>query len=63
MNEAFRLSRLRAPRGTLTAMVLLAVVFLSFGLALSAAETAHTAALPASMPLSILTVANWLFGV
>jgi hypothetical protein len=63
MNEAFRLSRIRAPRGTLAAMILLAVVFLSFGLALSAAEPAHAAATPASLPLSILTVANWLFGV
>ncbi len=35
MNEAFRLSRIRAPRGTLAALALLAFVFIAFGLLVS----------------------------
>jgi hypothetical protein len=42
MNHAFRLSRLRAPRGTLAASLLLAAVFVLFGLVTSA--VAHGAA-------------------
>jgi hypothetical protein len=44
MNEAFRLSRIRAPRATLTAAVLLAAVFVVLGLLLTALapdQTAH----------------------
>ncbi len=35
MNEAFRLSRIRAPRGTFAAIALLALVFIVFGLVAS----------------------------
>lgn len=60
MSQAFRLSRLKAPRGTVTAMLLLAVVLLGFGAVMSAAEPdrpAHTVSAPS---LTVFTLANWL---
>ncbi|MEQ8991992.1 MAG: hypothetical protein RLO46_09195, partial [Pseudomonadales bacterium] len=60
MSQAFRLSRLKAPRGTVTAMVLLAVVLLGFGAALSFAEPAQPAHTVSAPSLSVLNLAHWL---
>lgn len=62
MNEAFRLSRIRAPRGTLTAAVLLAAVFVFIGILMSSLAPEHTAAAPRYFDGSALTFANWLLG-
>jgi hypothetical protein len=62
MSHLFRLSRIRAPRGTLTAMVLLTAVFLVFGLALSAAEPTAVAAAPRPFTITLMTLASWLLG-
>jgi hypothetical protein len=58
----FRLSRIKAPRGTITAIVLLAVVFIVFGLVVSAASPAHAAAAPRYFDGTALTFVNWLLG-
>ncbi|MEQ8992058.1 MAG: hypothetical protein RLO46_09535, partial [Pseudomonadales bacterium] len=60
MSQAFRLSRLKAPRGTVTAMVLLAVVLLGFGAAMSVAEPALPAHTGSAPSLSVLNLAHWL---
>lgn len=63
MNESFRLSRIRAPRGNLTAIILLAAVFIAFGLVLSGLAPAHTVAAPRYFDSQVLTFANWMLGV
>jgi hypothetical protein len=62
MNESFRLSRIRAPRSSLTAMVLLAAVFIAFGLLMSALAPEQAAAAPRYFDSSALTFANWMLG-
>ena len=59
MNEAFRLSRIRAPRGTITAVILLAVFFILFGLWVSAVAPEHAAAAPRYLDRAPAVV-NWL---
>jgi hypothetical protein len=59
MNEAFRLSRIRAPRGTATAMILLAVFFLLFGLWISVMAPEQAAAAPRYLDRAPVVV-NWL---
>lgn len=61
MNEAFRLSRLRAPRSTVTTVMLLAAFFIAFGLVMSAAADAPAAS-PRYFDSTTLTFVNWLFG-
>jgi hypothetical protein len=62
MNQAFRLSRIKAPRGTIAAIVLLAVVFIAFGLVISSASPEHAAMTPRYFDNTALTFANWLLG-
>jgi len=50
-----RVSRLRQPRATILAMILLAVVFLLFGMIAAAVEPAHP-----PMPTSAEGVANFV---
>jgi len=62
MNPVFRLSRIRAPRGTVAAVMLLVAFFIAFGLAVSAvASPEHTAAAPRYFDDAALTFVNWLF--
>lgn len=62
MNQAFRLSRIRAPRGTSAAIILLVAFFIAFGLAVSAvASPEHAAAAPRYFDDTALTFVNWLF--
>jgi len=63
MHESFRLSRIRAPRGSLAAAVLLTAVFIAFGLVLSGLAPAHTDATPRYLDSQVLTLANWMLGV
>lgn len=60
MHQALRVSRIRAPRGTLAAAMLVAVVFIVFGLALSALAPDHSAAAPLHLEQKALTFSNWL---
>ena len=61
MNEAFRLSRIRAPRGTITAIVLVAVVFVIFGLVVSSASPEHASAAPRYFDgNTAVGFANWM---
>lgn len=62
MNEAFRLSRIRAPRGTAASLVLLAVVFIVFGLVVSTASADLASAPPRYFDDSGLNFASWLIG-
>lgn len=63
MNEAFRLSRIKAPRGTLTALILLALVFIVFGVVVSTAAPEHAAVAPHYFDdHPALTLANWMLG-
>lgn len=62
MNHAFRLSRLKAPRGTITAIILLAVFFLVFGLVVSGASPEHNAAGARYFDNSASTFVNWMLG-
>ncbi len=63
MHQALRVSRIRAPRGTLTAAVLLAVVFITIGLAISALTPDQTAATPLNLERAALTFSNWLMSL
>lgn len=63
MDEMFRLSRIRAPRGTLATTILLAVVFIAFGLFVSATAAGEAVARPAYLEPSALNFANWLLGL
>lgn len=51
MNPTFRLSRIRAPRGTIGAIVLLIAFFISFGIAVAGAAPAVVATEPAPTEL------------
>ncbi|MEQ8859809.1 MAG: hypothetical protein RIC56_14290 [Pseudomonadales bacterium] len=63
MHQALRVSRIRAPRGTLTTAILLAVVFIAFGLAISALTPDHATAAPVPMERTALTFSNWLLSL
>ena len=54
-----RLSRLSHPRATLVAMILLAIVFLLFGLFANAAEVHYTPA-PNSVSGAISLIGHWV---
>ncbi|MFW6094544.1 MAG: hypothetical protein ACODAC_11275 [Pseudomonadota bacterium] len=61
MPPTFRLSRIRAPRATLAASVLVVVVFVAFGMAVSlAAEGRPTVAPDYARGTPMLTFATWL---
>lgn len=63
MNESFRLSRIRAPRGTLVAMALVALVFVLFGLAANALAPDQAAANPAGQLNGLaVQLGHWLLG-
>jgi hypothetical protein len=62
MKHTFRLSRVRAPRGTLGASMLLALVFIVFGLVASAFGLADTAHAPQYVNGSTQPLSQWLFG-
>lgn len=59
MVSDMRLSRLTHPRATLLAMVLLAVVFLLFGMFASAVEPAHVPA-PGTIDGAMVRIGSWL---
>jgi hypothetical protein len=61
MNEVFRLSRIRSPRATLGAALLLAAVFIAFGL-LAYGLAPESAAVVRPLPFdgNALNVANWV---
>lgn len=61
MNEAFRLSRIRAPRANLASALLLAAVFLAFGLLMAALAPEQVAAAPA-FDGPDFRLAHWLLG-
>ncbi len=54
-----RLSRLSHPRGTVFAMILLAVVFLLFGLLANAAGVSHTPA-PSTVNGAATLIGHWV---
>ena len=56
-----RMSRLSHPRATAFAMILLAVVFLLFGVFASAIEPAYTPA-PNTFEGAAVIVSSWIFG-
>lgn len=60
MHQALRISRIRAPRGTPAAAVLLALVFIAIGLAISALMPDQTASAPLHLENTALTFSNWL---
>lgn len=61
MNEAFRLSRIRAPRFTTGAAALLAIVFIVFGLLIySLAPDTVASVQPLPFDGKALTFTNWL---
>jgi len=59
-HHALRLSRLRAPRGTLGASLLVAIVFVAFGLLISTLGIADSGSTPRYLDGSVTNVANWL---
>ena len=61
VNE-IRLSRLSHPRATLVAMVLLAAVFLLFGMFAGATEPAAIPA-PNTLDGALLLIGDWAFGL
>jgi hypothetical protein len=63
MKPTFRLSRVRAPRATPGALVLVAVVFLTFGLIASALGIADPGDAPRYVDGSPPTLAHWLVGL
>lgn len=64
MNEAFRLSRIKAPRGTFAAFVLLALVLAAFGLLIAGLAPEQMASLPPRYFDGAPTdLANWLMGL
>lgn len=60
VNE-IRISRLSHPRATLVAMVLLATVFLLFGMFANAIEVTHAAA-PNTIEGAAVLISDWVFG-
>lgn len=60
MSYTFRLSRVRAPRGTLATSLLFAVVFIGFGLIASGLGMADAPARPLYLDGSATTIAHWL---
>lgn len=62
MHQALRISRIRAPRGTLATAVLLAAVFIAIGLLISGLAPEQTAAVPPTERVA-LTFSNWLLGI
>lgn len=63
MDESFRLSRLKAPRGTATAVALLALVFLLFGFTVSAVAADRLAARqPQALDGTVQHMTDWLLG-
>ena len=54
-----RMSRLGHPRATLMAMILLAVVFLMFGIFASAVEPSHAAA-PNTIDGAVAIIGDWV---
>lgn len=63
MKTTFRLSRVRTPRATFGASVLVAAVFLAFGLIASAFGIADSAIAPHHLSGSTLTFTHWLYGL
>lgn len=63
MSHEFRISRIKTPRGTVAAMLLLTTVFLIFGFALSAAEPVQVAVTPRPATMTLMTLASWLLGI
>ncbi len=63
MNEAFRLSRIRAPRATLTAAVLLAAVFVLLGLLLTALAPDQTALMSQPFDGAPEHFVNWMLSL
>ena len=57
----FRMSRFRQPRATMFAMILLAVVFLLFGVFASAVEPVHVPA-PNTVEGAAHILSQWAFG-
>lgn len=62
MNEAFRLSRIRAPRANLASAVLLAAVLMAFGLLMTTLAPEQAAAAGGSFDTSSFRLAHWLLG-
>lgn len=60
MNEAFRLSRIRAPRATLTAGALLATVFVLLGLLLTALAPEQAALMSHPFDAAPERFVNWM---
>jgi len=56
-----RMSRLSHPRATLVAMILLAVVFLLFGMFASAVEP-HYAPAPNTIDGAVAIICDWVLG-
>ncbi len=63
MNEAFRLSRIRAPRATLTAAVLLAAVFVLLGLLMTAMAPDQTALMSQPFDGAPGHFVNWMLSL
>ena len=61
MFSEIRMSRLAQPRATVVAMILLAVVFLLFGVFASAVEPTYSAA-PNTLEGMATIFGNWVFG-
>lgn len=57
-----RLSRLSYPRATLVAMVLLAVVFLTFGVFAQATQASVEMPAPNTIQGALVLVSDWVFG-
>jgi hypothetical protein len=60
MNEAFRLSRIRAPRANLASAVLVATVLVVFGLAMTALAPEQAATAGGSFDGTEFQLAHWL---
>lgn len=60
MNEAFRLSRIRAPRANLASAMLVAAVLIAFGLAMTALAPEQAATAGGSFDGSGFRLAHWL---
>jgi hypothetical protein len=61
--HALRLSRLRAPRGTLGASLLVAIVFVVFGLLVSALGIADDGSASRHLEGSVPPIARWLLSL
>ena len=57
-----RLSRLSHPRATLVAMILLAVVFLTFGVFAQAMQPGVEMPAPNTVEGALMLVSDWVFG-